>query len=96
MTTDPTARTLYDDWKARRERLAHASGGAAGYEAVEMRLLDYLLRRYQASPEVARPARFPLPPTVFVNHRAIIVHLSLKVETNSPISRRTAKNLLGH
>ncbi len=75
---DPKARTLYDDWKARRERLAHASGGAAGYEAVEMRLLDYLLQRYQASPEVARPARFPLPPTVFINHRAIIVHHHLR------------------
>ena len=62
MVTDPTARTLYDDWKARRERLAQASGGAAGHQAVEMRLLDYLLRRYQDSPEAARPARFPLPP----------------------------------
>jgi hypothetical protein len=87
MVPDPEARTLYDDWKARRERLAHASGGAAGYMAVEMRLLDYLLRRYQASPEVARPARFPLPPTLFVNHRAIIVHHHLREGLNPTITR---------
>jgi hypothetical protein len=74
MVTDPKERTLYDDWKARRERLAHVSSGAAGYRAIEMRLLDYLLRRYEASPEAARPARFPLLTSVFVNHRAIIVH----------------------
>ncbi len=86
MVTDPTARTLYDDWKARRERLADASGGAAGYDAVEMRLLDYLLRRYQDSPEVAHPARFPLPPTVFVNRRAIIVHHHLRQGPVSPIT----------
>ena len=86
MVTDPTARTLYDDWKARRERLAHASGGAAGHAAVEMRLLDYLLRRYRASPEAARPARFALPATVFVNHRAIIVHHHLRQGPIPPIT----------
>ena len=88
MVTAPTVRTLYDDWKARRERLAHASGGAAGYEALEMRLLDYLLQRYEAAPEVARPARFPLPPTVFVNHRAIVVHHHLRQGLTPPITNQ--------
>ncbi len=76
--SDPTVHTLFDDWKARREHLAHASSGVAGHEAAELRILDYLLQRYQASPEVARPARFPLPSTAFVNHRAIIVHHHLR------------------
>jgi hypothetical protein len=72
--TNPNVRTLYDDWQARRQRLAGVVGGDADYRAVELRLLDYLLRRYRASPEAARPARFPLPTSVFVNHRAIVVH----------------------
>ena len=71
---DPNARTLYDDWQARRARLAGTAGEAADFHAVELRLLDYLLRRYQGSPEAARPARFPLATGVFVNHRAITVH----------------------
>jgi hypothetical protein len=74
MVIDPTAPTLYDDWKARRARLAEAPGGDADCRAVEMQLLDYLLRRYEASPEAARAARFPAPMCVFVDHRAIVVH----------------------
>ena len=73
-TADLNVRTLYDDWQSRRQRLAEAAGGEADYRAVELRLLDYLLRRYQGSPEAARPARFPLPTGTFVNHRAIVVH----------------------
>ena len=57
----PSTRTLYDDWLARRAQLAAAGGGAADWRAVELRLLDFLLRRYRDSPEAARPARFPLP-----------------------------------
>ena len=73
-TTDPNVRTLYDDWQSRRRRLAETASGDADYRAVELRLLDYLLRRYRGSPEAARPARFLLPTSVFVNHRAIMVH----------------------
>ena len=74
MVNDLPACTLYDDWKARRKRLAGASGELVGYQTIEMKLLDYLLVRYQASTEVARPARFPVPMTLFVNHRSIAVH----------------------
>jgi hypothetical protein len=70
---NPTARTLYDDWKARREQLACAEGGTAEYRAVEIRLLDYLMHRYKDSPEAARPALFPLSSSLFVDHRAIVV-----------------------
>jgi hypothetical protein len=70
----PSTRTLYDDWLARRARLAEAGGGEADWRAVELRLLDFLLRRYRDSPEAAQPARFPLGSGLFVNHRAIVVH----------------------
>jgi hypothetical protein len=69
-----TTRSLYEDWLVRRERLEGLPGEIAGYRAVEMRLLDYLLRRYRDSPEAARPARFPLSKDLFVDHRAIIIH----------------------
>ena len=35
----PSTPTLYDDWLARRERLAEAGGGEADWRAVELRLL---------------------------------------------------------
>ena len=73
-TADLNVRTLYDDWQSRRQRLVEAVGGDADYRVVELRLLDYLLRRYRGSPEATRPARFPLPTGLFVNHRAIVVH----------------------
>lgn len=74
MDSDPKTPTLYDDWQARRARLAQVAAEAADYHVVELRLLDYLLRRYQGSPQAALPARFPLSTAVFVDHRALTVH----------------------
>jgi hypothetical protein len=84
----PHARTLIDDWNARREQLLSASGGTAEYRAVEIRLLDYLINRYQNSPEAARPALFPLSSGVFVDHRAIVVHHHLGRGSIPTISNR--------
>ena len=39
MATDSKDRTLYHDWKARRERLTH-TGGVSGRQAIEMRVFD--------------------------------------------------------
>lgn len=65
-------RTLYGDWKARRDRQADLQ--CDEYDRVHLQLLDYLLDRYKDSPLVARPAgASPIQPTV-VNERAIIVH----------------------
>ncbi len=69
----PDRRTLYDDWKARREQLAQLPYPAGDHRAVEAHVLDYLLQRYQDTPEGARPARFPLTANLYVNHRAIVV-----------------------
>jgi hypothetical protein len=86
--TDSPARTLYDDWQARRERLSSSPGGRAEYRAVAIRLLDYLLRRYRDSPEAGRPAIFPLSKGTFINHRAIVVHHHLGRGTIPTISNR--------
>jgi len=66
-------RTLYEDWEARREHLGRGPREGEGSHAVEMRVLDYLLRRYRDLPEAVRPARFPLDTEVYVNHRAMVV-----------------------
>jgi hypothetical protein len=73
MAAMPDRRTLYDDWKARREQLARLPYCAGDHRAVESRVLEYLLRRYRDTPEGARPARFPLTTEIYVNHRAIVV-----------------------
>jgi hypothetical protein len=82
------AHTLYDDWRARREKLSCAPGEPTEYRAIEIRLLDYLLRRYKDSPEAAQPALFPLPKSAFINHRAIIVHHHLGRGSIPTISNR--------
>jgi hypothetical protein len=84
----PNTRTLFDDWKARREQLLGTSGGKADYRAVEIRLLDYLMHRYKDSPEASRPALFPLSSGVFVDHRAIVVHHHLGRGSIPTISNR--------
>lgn len=73
MTAIPERRTLHEDWEARREQLAQLPYWAGDYHAVEVQILDYLLRRYRDTPEGNRPARAPLAHGVYVNHRAIVV-----------------------
>jgi len=73
--------SLIDDWRQRRHRLVGQSGTdpSARYQ---IRLLDYLIRRYGNSPVAHGPARFPLGGEHRTD-RAIVVHQEL--------SRRTAK-----
>ncbi len=66
-------RTLYEDWKARREQLAGRPYRSGDRHAVEAQVLDYLIRRYRDTPEGARLARFPLTSDIYINHRAIAV-----------------------
>src|ERR1043165_3086114 len=65
-------RTLYEDWKLRRARLARAE--AQEYYAEQARVLDYLLQRYDGDPVALLPARFPLQTELYLNSRGIIVH----------------------
>lgn len=73
MESTAGCRTLCEDWEARREHLGRGPRQAGDFHAVEIRVLDFLLRRYRDLPEAARPARFPLDTGVYVNHRAMVV-----------------------
>ena len=71
------SRTLYEDWKTRRDVLASAATLDESYRTVELRLLDFLLDCYRGSPQVEKPARFPLRTELYLDRRAIIVHRHL-------------------
>jgi hypothetical protein len=72
------ATTLYDDWRFRRERLLAESAQASdGYREVLVKLLDYLLKRYENDGAARRPARFPLSSEVVWKRRTMVVHRHL-------------------
>jgi hypothetical protein len=72
-----TSPTLYEDWLARRNRLAGLRDPGGTYAMIELRLLDYLLRRFRDAPEAKRPAMFPLASTLVINQRAAVIHSHL-------------------
>ncbi|HVC92926.1 MAG TPA: hypothetical protein VND64_04505 [Pirellulales bacterium] len=74
MPSASAAPTLYEDWQARRGRLAAVVGQLGPNAAIELRVLDYLLRKYRDSPDAAKPARFPIRSQLVVNQRAVVVH----------------------
>jgi hypothetical protein len=73
MSAPVSAPTLRDDWQERRAFLAHAGRGNE-FVDVQLRVLDFLLKRYGDSPEAAQPAQFPLPSAIYINQRAVLVH----------------------
>jgi hypothetical protein len=79
MSGDTLTRTLLDDWRLRRDRLAGDPGPIPQYAAIQIQLLDFLLERYRDAPEAAAPARFVPKSDLFVNERAIVVHHHLGV-----------------
>ncbi len=74
MNTLPTSLTLLDEWQWRRDRLSRSPGGRAPSAREQIKVLDYLIRRYHDSPEAQRLA--PVRPLAEfrVNQRAIVVH----------------------
>jgi len=74
MSGDTPTRTLLEDWRLRRDRLAGDPGPIPQYAAIQVQLLDFLLERYREAPEAAAPARFVPKSDLFVNERAIVVH----------------------
>ena len=74
MASLPSHRTLYDDWQFRRDQLFLRSGGIESYRQIQLRVLDFLLRRYRNAPEAKRPVPAALSGEVHVNDRAIVVH----------------------
>ena len=74
MHAETKVRTLLEDWQARRARLADAALPPSPRATSHARSLDYLIRRYQDSPEAAQPARFSPKTPLRVDDRAIVVH----------------------
>ncbi len=65
--------TLRDDWQERRAFLARADRDSEWVDT-QLRVLDFLLKRYGDSPEAGRPAQFPRPSAIYINQRAVLVH----------------------
>lgn len=68
------ARTVFDDWLARRQRLAASETVPESSRRVQLQVLEYLIRRYADSREAARPARCPTAATFYSDDRRIVVH----------------------
>lgn len=70
--------TLYEDWRNRLDRLeAQSMPLAEAVRVAQIRILEYLLKRYVDDPAAKRPALFPLRTDIQVNQRASIVHRHL-------------------
>jgi hypothetical protein len=65
---------LLEDWELRRKRLEHQAVPPEPYRRLQIRIFDYLIHRYRASPEAAGPARAPCRSDLFLDRRAIVVH----------------------
>jgi hypothetical protein len=74
MLSAAAAPSLYEDWQARRSRLAALVGQLGPHVTIELCVLDFLLRQYRDSLEAAKPARFPVRSQLVVNERAAVVH----------------------
>jgi hypothetical protein len=77
--------TLYEDWRQRAACFIH---GSATGETFELRILNYLLRRYQHAPEAARPSRGPVNVGLFINSRAIVVNHHLRLKETADVKSR--------
>src|SRR5262249_52115629 len=64
-------RTLYGDWKLRREHLGNS--GPAPHVMEQLKVLDDLLNHHKDDPTALEPALSALPDEMFPNSRAIIL-----------------------
>ncbi|MCH8859345.1 MAG: hypothetical protein IID54_07185 [Proteobacteria bacterium] len=99
MNTSATQPTLREDWQRRRALLKQASEPERDFAQMQIRVLDFLLRRYGDSPEAARRAQFPIATDVYFNERAILVYhhvgreIGIGAETAGEAKRRVASVL---
>lgn len=77
MDSSIASTTLYDDWQTRRDRLSSSTEAGRLRAAPQLKVLDYLLRRYRGTNEGKRPARFCLRSNFSWNDRRIVVHQHL-------------------
>ncbi|HYG74652.1 MAG TPA: hypothetical protein VEK08_06590 [Planctomycetota bacterium] len=71
--------TLLEDWTQRRERIRSGDPDESRnqWNRSQLRILDFMLRRYADQPVSKEPARFPMLAPVYLNRRAIVVHQHL-------------------
>ena len=73
MAAGSTLNTLLDEWQWRRDRLARGPWCDSQFAAEQVRVLDFLIRRYSNTLEGQRPALSPRGAAVQINDRAIVV-----------------------
>lgn len=73
MCASPTTKTRLEDWQDRRKYL-ESLGGTSPNKAAQIKVLDYLIKRYRDSESAHVPARFPLRTDLYWNDRRIAVH----------------------
>ncbi len=73
LETTPIFRTLLDEWQWRRDALNLGLDSATPFARERARVLDFLIHRYQNSPEAQRPAPAKPKADFQVNQRAIVV-----------------------
>ena len=66
--------SLYDDWRNRRSHLLEKPSSGGRWVEVQVKILDYLIRRYRHSPVAEKPARFALAAELVWDERRIVVH----------------------
>jgi hypothetical protein len=91
MGSSTGAPTLYQDWQARRDRLA-SSERKSEADRLQIQLLDYLLERYEGALEAQRPAAPEVAMAAEVNERAVVVHHHLQHLGGGPRSPVQAKD----
>lgn len=84
---DEPVPSLYEDWQIRRDALRSPARPISLEDRnLQIRILDYLLKRYADHPAVRQPARLPLVTELFLNHRAILVQRFLSCAPKKIVS----------
>ncbi len=74
MIAKTSAPTLLDDWQQRRSQLEGETRTSSDQTVALIKVLDYLIRRYQGTDAASRPARAAAPQATVLNTRAMVVH----------------------
>lgn len=74
MIAETSVPTLLEDWQHRRAQLAAGPGGCDERTIALLKVLDYLIRRYEESDMARQPARRPVSRATLLNTRAMVVH----------------------
>lgn len=74
MIAEAATPTLLEDWRHRRSQLESESHEANDQTVALIKVLDYLIRRYEGTETALQSARAPSSHTTVLNTRAMVVH----------------------